>query len=88
MKCSVASLSQLKDNYNYDVSYCDYEGATYEYDYSYEDDGYDDWWEPEDRDDDKPSRPGRRKDSALIGWKVALIIASLVLVKVKNNYEN
>ena len=21
-----------KDNYNYDVTYCDYEGATYEYD--------------------------------------------------------
>ena len=75
-----------KDNYNYDVTYCDYEGATYEYDDGGDDD-YDPWWfEPRDG-DDKPSRP-RRKDSGLIGWKIALIIASLVLVKIKNNYAN
>ena len=73
-----------KDNYNYSVSYCDYEGAIYEYDY--DDDGDDYWWEPPDR-DDNPSSP-RRKDSGLIGWKIALIIASLVLVKLKNNAGN
>jgi len=75
-----------KDNYNYSVSYCDYEGAIYEYDYGDDDDGDDYWWEPPDR-DDNPSSP-RRKDSGLIGWKIALIIASLVLVKLKNNAGN
>ena len=73
-----------KHNYNYDVSYCDYEGAVHEYDY-----GDDDYWpDPRDfGDDDKPSG-SRRKNSGLIGWKMTLIVASLVLVKVKNNYGN
>ena len=47
-------------------------------------------------DDDEPiPRPpidpddnGGSDDSGLIGWKIALIIASLVLVKEKNNYAN
>ena len=64
-----------KDNYNYDVTYCDYEGATYEYDGG-EDDCDDCWdpWDPWDPDDNKPYNP-KRKDSGLLGWKIALIIA-------------
>ena len=75
----------IKDNYNYEVSYCDYEGMVYEYDYGEE--GDDDWFDPTEFDDDNDSG-GRRKNSGLIGWKIALIVGSLVLVKVKNNHEN
>ena len=73
----------IKDNYNYEVSYCDYEGMVYEYDYGEE--GDDDWFDPTEFDDDNDSG-GRRKNSGLIGWKIALIVGSLVLVKVKNNH--
>ena len=40
-----------------------------------------------DDDDPEPYHPSH-DDSGLVGWKIALIIASLVLVKVKNNYAN
>ena len=77
-----------KDNYNYDVSYYD----------AYADDDVRPNPAPNDEDDDDdepiprppidPDDNGGSDDSGLIGWKIALIIASLVLVKVKNNYAN
>ena len=41
-----------------------------------------------DDDDDDPEPGPRPEPCGLVGWKIALIIASLVLVKVKNNYAN
>ena len=86
-----------KNSYNYDVSYYDYEGMPYE------EDTVKPTQPPtqrptqqpipdDDDDDPEPPRPfpppPPPKPSGLVGWKIALIIASLVLVKVKNNYAN
>lgn len=68
-----------KNNYNYIISYYDYEGSPYN--------PIPPPIPPDDDDDDtiKPSPPPSSDSSCgLLGWKVALIIASLILVYVKN----
>ena len=79
-----------KNSYNYDVSYYDYEGMPYEEDTVKPTQRPTQQPIPDDDDDNPEPIPPRPKpdDSGLVGWKIALIIASLVLVKVKNNYAN
>jgi hypothetical protein len=79
-----------KNSYNYDVSYYDYEGMPYEEDTvkPTQPPTQRPTQQPNPDDDDDPEPGPRPEPCGLVGWKIALIIASLVLVKVKNNYAN